>query len=81
MFLYDDLEKKINNSVNVLVYTLNGDIIKIKGDKNTSIIAVTPDSITVQFDSHISDIMFNAIEKIEYYGGVYVRNNFKKIKE
>lgn len=65
--LYDTLEDKLHHHSLVNLYTVNGECIKIKGDKYISVIDVTPDYITIQFDSHISDYMFSAIEKIEYY--------------
>lgn len=71
--LYDTLLPRIKDSSIVKIYTLNGDCIKIKGDKTICIIDITDSYITVKFDSHISDIMFSAIEKIEYYGGRYGR--------
>lgn len=65
--LYDTLEKKLSQYSLVNLYTVNGECIKIKGDKYISVIDVTPDYITIQFDSHVSDYMFTAIEKIEYF--------------
>ena len=64
---------RIQDSSIVKVYTVSGDCIRIKGDKNTKVIDVTDNYITVKFDSHMADIMFNAIEKVEYYGGRYGR--------
>lgn len=75
--LYDTLDDKIKNSSIVKVYMVSGECFKIKGDKNTHIVKITPDYITVSFDSHISDIMYTGIVYIEYYGGLYGRNNIK----
>lgn len=75
--LYNDLPNKIKHSAIVNIFTLSGDCIKIKGDKDTNIMDITPDYITVSFDSHISDIMYTSIERIEYFGGLYGRNNNK----
>lgn len=77
--LHDTLLPRIQKSSIVKIYTTNGDCIKVKGDKHIFIIDITSDYITVKFDSHISDIMFNAIEKIEYYGGQYGRYDNQKI--
>lgn len=65
--LYDELPLKIKQSSIVNLYTIRGECIKIKGEKNISVIDITPHYITVQFDSHTSDYMYTAIEKIEYY--------------
>jgi len=65
--LFDTLQKKVDKSVIVKLYTTNGECVKIKGDKYISIVDITPDYITVKFDSHTTDYMFTAIEKIEYY--------------
>ena len=75
--LYNDLPNKIKHSAIVNIFTLSGDCIKIKGDKDINVMDITPDYITVSFDSHIADIMYNSIERIEYFGGLYGRNNNK----
>ena len=67
--LYDTLQKEVDKSVIVKLYTTNGECVKIKGDKHISIIDIKPDFITVQFDSHKTDYMYTGIEKIEYYQG------------
>lgn len=67
--LYDTLQKNIDKSVIVKLYTTNGECVKIKGEKYISVIDITPHYITVQFDSHKTDYMYTAIEKIEYYQG------------
>ena len=66
---------RIQDSSIVKVYTISGDCIKIKGDKNTKVVDITNDYVTVKFDSHMTDIMFSAIEKVEYYGGKYGRHD------
>lgn len=68
--LYHNLEDKIKFSSIVKIYTTDNDCIKVKGERNVSVIAITPDYISVQFDSHKTDIMFSSITKIEYYGGL-----------
>lgn len=65
--LCDTLEDNLKSFHIVKLYTVNGECVKIKGDKYISVKDITPDYITVQFDSHVSDYMFTAIEKIEYY--------------
>lgn len=65
--LCDTLEDSIKLSSIVKMYTVTGECIKLKGDKYISLKDITPDYITVQFDSHTTDYMFTAIEKIEYY--------------
>lgn len=67
--LYDTLADDISKSVIVKLFTIGGECVKIKGDKHISVINITPDFITVQFDSHKTDYMYSAIEKIEYYQG------------
>lgn len=67
--LYHELKDKVDFAAIVKVYTADGDCIRIKGDRKVSVIKVTPDYVTVQFDSHRTDIMFSSITKIEYYGG------------
>ena len=78
--LYKTLKDKMDNAAIVNVYTVNGNCIKIKGDKHISLIDITPDYITVAFDSHVTDIMFTGIESVEYLGGKMNGNNyFRKI--
>ena len=72
--LYNDLPNKIKHSSIVNIFTFSGDCIKIKGDKDINVTDITPDYITVSFDSHITDIMYTSIECIEYFGGLYGRN-------
>ena len=72
-YLAKTLLSHVKDSSIVKVYTLNGECIKIKGDKHIFLVDITTDYITVKFDSHMCDIMFSAIEKIEYYGGRYGR--------
>ena len=62
---------RIQDSSIVKIYMMSGECIRIKGDKNVKVVDVTDDYITVKFDSHMTDIMFNAIERVEYYGGRY----------
>ena len=65
--LYDTLEERLARSSIVNMYTVTGECVKIKGEKHISVANIPPDYISVQFDSHISDYMYTAIEKIEYY--------------
>ena len=65
--LYDTLEDKLKQHSLVNLHTVNGECVKIKGDKYIFVKDITPDYITIQFDSHVSDYMFTAIEKIEYF--------------
>lgn len=76
--VYPDLADKIAQSAIVNVHTVSGDCIKVKGDKNTHVIDITSQYITVGFDSHIVDILFTGIEYVEFFGGLYVRNNNQK---
>ena len=39
---------------------------KIKKD---DVITITPDFVTIRYDSHITDVMFSGIKKIEYFSG------------
>ena len=73
--LYTTLLPRIKDSSIVKLYTIDGECVRIKGDKNIQVLDVTNEYITVKFDSHIADIMFNAIAKIEYYGGRYGRHD------
>lgn len=70
--LYDQFQNKYKNSAIVNIYTISGRKIKVKGDSSVTLAAITPDYLTIKFDSHISDIMFTGIEEIEYIGGNYV---------
>lgn len=67
--LYYELGDKIKSATIVKIYTADNDCIRVKGDRKISVTKITPDYITVQFDSHRTDIMYSSITKIEYYGG------------
>ena len=67
--LYDTLSDNIEKSVIVKILTVSGECVKIQGDKHISVVDITPDFVTVQFDSHKTDYMYTAIERIEYYQG------------
>ena len=74
------IEKKIKESSIVNIYTVSGECIKAKDGRHNFVLDINSYCITLRFDSHITDIMLDNIERIEYYGGVYVRNNVGKVK-
>lgn len=68
--LYDVFLDKIKSYSIINIYMMNGELIKIGGDSNLrkkNIADITPDFITILYDSHLTDYMFSAIIKIEYY--------------
>ena len=77
--LADELKNRIDKGVLIInIYLANGEMIKI-GDgspervKISSIVNITNDFLTVKYDSHETNIMYNSIVKIEYFnweGGV-----------
>lgn len=67
---YLDLKEKVDKFAIINVHTISGKVIKIKGSTTIHLINIEPDYLTLQFDSHQSDIMFSAIEEIEYFGSV-----------
>lgn len=65
------LEDKINASYIINIYT-NDEVIKLGPGSNDylsidSIIALDDDFLTIEYESHETDIMYNSIIKIEYY--------------
>ena len=75
--LHIDIYNKIKKSAIVNIYTCSGECIKAKDGRHDFITSINSDFITLTFDSHITDIMFQSIERIEYYGGTYVRDNIE----
>lgn len=68
--LYDTFLDNIKYRTIVNIYMVDGELVKIGGDSDLtkdSVLEVTPDYITIKYDSHLTDYMFNAIKKIEYY--------------
>lgn len=68
--LYDTFLDNIKNRTIINIYMVDGELIKIGGDSDLNkdnIFKVTPDFITIKYDSHLTDYMFSAIKKIEYY--------------
>lgn len=68
--LYTEFLNKIQDYEIINICLVDGELIKIGSGsklKKNSIITVTPDFITIQYDSHITDVMFTAIKYIEYY--------------
>ena len=71
--LYSDFMKRIENYQIINIYLVDNELIKIGSGgqiKKHNILSVTPDYITIQYDSHVTDIMFSAIKKIEYFSGL-----------
>ena len=68
--LYDTFLDNIKNRTIINIYMVDGELVKIGGDSDLTkdnIFKVTPDFITIKYDSHLTDYMFSAIKKIEYY--------------
>lgn len=68
--LYNTFLDNIKNRTIINIYMVDGELIKIGGDSDlnkNNIFKVTPDFITIKYDSHLTDYMFSAIKKIEYY--------------
>lgn len=68
--LYNVFLDKIKSYSIINIYMIDGELVKIGGDSNLNkknITDITPDFITISYDSHLTDYMFNAIIKIEYY--------------
>lgn len=66
------LQDQIQKVLIINIYLNNGEMIKI-GDgspdklKISSIVDISNDFFTIQFDSHDTDILFSSISKIEYF--------------
>lgn len=70
--LYDELKKRVKTALIINIYLVDGEQIKIgPGSPDrlsvSSIINITNDFLTIKFDSHQSNIMYNGIKKIEYF--------------
>lgn len=68
--LYTEFLNKIQDYEIINIFLVDGELIKIGSGsklKKSNIITITPDFITIQYDSHITDVMFTAIKYIEYY--------------
>lgn len=71
--LYSDFIRRIENYQIINIYLVDNELIKIGSGgqiKKHDILSITPDYITIQYDSHVTDIMFSAIKKIEYFSGL-----------
>lgn len=67
---YKRLQKGIDQSTIVNIYMVDGELIKIGSGskiKKEAIIYIDNDIITIQYDSHQTDILINNIKKVEYY--------------
>lgn len=65
-----NLKDKIQPYEIINIYLTTGELIKIGNGSNIKkedIIDVTSDFITIKYDSHITDVMFTGISKVEYY--------------
>ena len=67
-----ELKERIKTATIVNIYTFNDECIKLgpgSDDKLeiSSIISINDDFITIQYASHITNILYNAISKIEYF--------------
>lgn len=68
--LYINFLDKIQDYEIINIFLVDNELIKIGSGstlKKKNIIDVTPDYLTIKYDSHITDVMFTAIKKIEYY--------------
>lgn len=68
--LYDTFLDNIKNRTIINIYMVDGELVKIGGDSDLTkdnIFKITFDCITIKYDSHLTDYMFSAIKKIEYY--------------
>lgn len=68
--LYNTFLETIQHYSIINIYMVDGELIKIGGDSDLTkgnVFKITPDFITIKYDSHLTDYMFNAIKKIEYY--------------
>lgn len=68
--LHTEFMSKIRDKEIINIFLVNEELIKIGNGsdiKKEDIINITPDYLTIKYDSHITDVMFTAISKIEYY--------------
>lgn len=68
----NNLQDKVKQASIINIYLNNGDMIKIGAGspdrlKISSIVNISNDFFTIQFDSHDTDILFSSISKIEYF--------------
>lgn len=68
----NNLQNKIQKASIINIYLNNGEMIKIGAGspdrlKISSIVNISNDFFTIQFDSHDTDILFSSIAKIEYF--------------
>lgn len=71
--LYSSFIERIKSYQIINIYLVDNELIKIGSGgqiKKHDILSITPDYITIQYDSHVTDIMFSAIKKIEYFSGL-----------
>lgn len=71
--LYSNFIERIKSYQIINIYLVDNELIKIGSGgqiKKHDILSITPDYITIQYDSHVTDIMFSAIKKIEYFSGL-----------
>jgi hypothetical protein len=74
----NELKDRIKTSLIINIYTVNNECIKIGAgsDDNlsiSSIVNIEDDFLTIRFESHDVNILYNSIVKIEYFNkGVIV---------
>lgn len=66
------LQDQIQTALIINIYLHNGELIKLgQGSPDklmvSSIVNISNDFLTIQYDSHDTDILFSAISKIEYF--------------
>lgn len=66
------LQDQIQTALIINIYLNNGEMIKIgegssDGLRVSSIVDISNDFLTIQYDSHDTDILFSSISKIEYF--------------
>ena len=66
------LQDQIQTALIINIYLHNGELIKLgQGSPDklmaSSIVDISNDFLTIQYDSHDTDILFSAISKIEYF--------------
>ena len=70
--LIDELKVQIKECSTINIYLLNGELIKLGAGslellKLSAITNITDSFLTIQYDSHRTDILYTAIAKIEYF--------------
>ena len=66
------LQDQIQTALIINIYLHKGELIKLgQGSPDklmvSSIVDISNDFLTIQYDSHDTDILFSAISKIEYF--------------